>query len=872
MTTPQVGVTHDIVLFVNNSIRCGLVVRPFSYRAGFAPQFIPRYSIGDMRGVDRSRWRSWIQSRFDGGAGQAYWGSSAPTARFSESLGITIGLSLTRRPYDQRASMENVEVWEDLDDSVMGDVSPAIVPVATTAHSTYMELWWSLAWPDENTTGIRWVEYQFADPVKILEMSNRPHVLTHNGALCYTAIQDTNAWVAGVMAERTSKLTGKWAGIDVWTGGGVVYDAVKYSGVIVYSKMDVTSEATWVYGSLHTAGMTAATFYQPSWSTMAHKLSVYDDKLWRSYVGQVYYLEPAVNTLDARWSDAVKVGDPNIMINQLLSFNGKLYIGKRDALWVFDGGITYLVESFEHEADNTNFSMMEEHQGYMYFNIRNRVYRISTTGLLELLQTPWTKGAVIGGASVGGELHMLVATGGTYQPSHVWTFNAESGGTRNWFKAEQLAYNTQFARPTVMKAVSGVLWLMPMQLSAAYSSASLQMPIVALNQVPESSAQRYFTNHSHLITSILDFGLPNLSKIFNAVSVDYLMQNIGDLIKVYYATVELHETYTGGAGTDDAVNIPFPPGTTDPVLDMDKAFDGNNTTHTALFRHGVGGTTVAWQTIAFGFTKQPRRIQLVVEPDYDISEGSVLRILGPGGAEMPIDYNVESWIERNGYKYYMFEIKNFEYIKTKWSKWNYTGFSNTLPYGGSYYWVELWTDTEIVDPPSGPRYTRITEVSPVIDDQVGELVWNYLGSIGGITDARRWQKTLTFPDTIKSKMIALKFEFMGAGATKPFLRRYEVEWMPEPSNLRVINAAVLAVDNIELLNREKENSAGFIAATLFSLAGAGKPYVAWVPWPINNTIRAIVSISDPGASAPDILHAAQNQVPEGEIPIRLDEV
>jgi hypothetical protein len=48
MTLPQVGVTHDVVLYAanNNISPIGLIVEDFSFRMINAPTFIPRMAMG----------------------------------------------------------------------------------------------------------------------------------------------------------------------------------------------------------------------------------------------------------------------------------------------------------------------------------------------------------------------------------------------------------------------------------------------------------------------------------------------------------------------------------------------------------------------------------------------------------------------------------------------------------------------------------------------------------------------------------------------------------------------------------------------------------------------------------------------------------
>ena len=91
--TLQAGVTHDIVIWINNTIQCGLTVKNYTYNRSYLPTFIPRMSVGDQTGLDTNRWRSFYMGTFDKGAGQRSLTSGRANGAFYQSYGLKPALA-----------------------------------------------------------------------------------------------------------------------------------------------------------------------------------------------------------------------------------------------------------------------------------------------------------------------------------------------------------------------------------------------------------------------------------------------------------------------------------------------------------------------------------------------------------------------------------------------------------------------------------------------------------------------------------------------------------------------------------------------------------------------------------------------------------
>lgn len=69
------------------------------------------------------------------------------------------------------------------------------------------------------------------------------------------------------------------------------------------------------------------------------------------------------------------VGDANVTINKMKVFNHRVYIGKPDGLFAYDNSIISPILDYSNYIDSTNFLALETYGGYLWFSIRNDLYR-----------------------------------------------------------------------------------------------------------------------------------------------------------------------------------------------------------------------------------------------------------------------------------------------------------------------------------------------------------------------------------------------------------------------------------------------------------------------------------------------------------------
>lgn len=438
----QVGVSHDVVIYdsAGNIPPVGLVVKPFSYRVGEAPTFIPRMAVGDPRGTDYATFVSHVE--------EDWRGRSQRKKGDSHSYWAAVGIAPDRRT---------------------GDMT-LLSPPYRVKSNTLLNL--------------------FSSPLYAMRV---PTCVGVNTQIYSAQCSDTRVFVDNfvMMPHKVGDNFTKMYAICPIPYSFSAYDAVQYSSVAFVTTYGTTGSGD--DRSMVWHGIFAHvndTVYAPVASTLGQALAVYDDKLWRSepdghriayyeireppevqdtsqgtlsYLGDggsaefrdegqdfsewqteegdaSYkivvtnsdasecwgYLGTANNdnkdidvyrekdlstrgwlgdtttpyadgktpsTYEVRtgvppeeevtaWSDWIDLS-PDSRIRAMEPFIGRLFIGCEGALWAYEAGRTYKVADFTHLADRRNFFAMEGGYGSLWFNIGSMLYRYTAGGLLE---------------------------------------------------------------------------------------------------------------------------------------------------------------------------------------------------------------------------------------------------------------------------------------------------------------------------------------------------------------------------------------------------------------------------------------------------------------------------------------------------------
>lgn len=858
MTQPKAGVTHDVVIHVNNSLAVGMVFAPQTLRVSPAPTMVPRIAMGDPRGLDFGLWRSFVQNDFSGGAGQYRSDKDVSDNRFAESHMIDLGL----RPVQAQELIGPRRFPGESE--VTGAAVIAVVPEGTSANT-----------PVASLMTTKWRSFVFA-------YSDRPHLLHFQSALVYTNVDlNSDAWgvdnplralpgntrraapYAG--ARQAPRSSGYWV-VNNTQLPSPIYGAVPFSNCLFVAQ---GSNGLRIFGS--TNGTSPAAWYTPSYNTVADNILVFDSRLWRTERHRLASFDPSIGT----WSTFFDIGDPSSDIHSAAAVGGKHYFGKEDGLWAFEAGRVYEVQSFKDEADPHNFALMVAHRNELYFNIQQTIYRLSSYGTIERLPMPFFDGIVLDGTSTPNGVYILLRTADGIP--RVWIYNPETGGIRQWFRANAFTHPLRPGGelgPAAIVAAAGQIWMLPYSVTF-YNSTLTPISVVNALVPPESQAELIrprVSELANLITPLYTFGYPGLDKIYNRLNVRYNLYNSGELIRVYYSgqfTPPRCVLLTDQI--DDITSV-----VNDGVLDFNPA-DG-------VLAHGSGSSH-----IYLGFNEKVESVQVFA---YAINNPG-FNLTTPTQANAVLEYSNAS----GGWS----TIRNLQIRPDKKKKGSFTSPPFTLtstpapdllpPEVAGIEWTFTapgWTKASVDG--TTAYFIRLrsiggagTHFSVIFSEVIGrssltskleDREWQLLGDI---TDLTTQESSLAFPSDFVSKALALKFILHGGGASRPELLGYEVEWMPvgpDAGKLKY-DGVVLGINNLELMNGTVENSANLIMATAFSLNGSRLPYIAQVPFPlpVGHTRRVVLSLA-PAGVMPVLTYNTLGGVAtfEGEIPITLQEV
>jgi len=650
----------------------------------------------------------------------------------------------------------------------------------------------------------------------VLEMSGKPHLYHHLCAMIFTNVSAPDIF-DGMANARKAVRTGCWAVISTDAYSSPALSAVKFSGV--FHRSDGTGIQA--YGG---------TQYAPSYNTLATRLHVYDAKLWRSYKSQIAYYDTTTG-----WSDYYVVGEADAVVKGFETAFGRMYVGKEDSLHVFDQGRLYEIESFRQYADSHNFDLLELHKGMLYFNIRNRLIRLSNANQVERLDIGSIDGYIVGGASVGDELYVVTRSllGGE---GSVVIFDPETGRTRTWINTRHYGtswinvadeYYNRERGPSSVAAAYGHVFVgpYPVDTTVADDADSCNAPVLMANRTLEAQELNVQDriDESWAMLPPNDMDLPDVIKLFNRILFSAAPSAAGQTAHLEYST-----RLSG------------------PGLAAQYMWDNSAGAYVALTL-GTPVTVEVDDVLYFGFSAPPSYIRVTVVDDVGATKFDQPQyVLAASNPTAPI-YDSTLGLTVDG----------------------------VLPIGGGLFstWVKVAVEDESLYwfrfPYSGgaSRTLTVSNVEGIAVD--GEAYdWTTLGSVSLGTPLRKAQYAYPLPEDTQGKYIAVRFRLPGGALVSDV----QVEHLPILPPLDVIDFGIVAVDNIERLDMVLENSAQFIQASLFSMSKAGLLYTAQLPWPppTAHTIKARVSLQEPGVHVPVL--AYNNTCPGATMSVRLDEM
>ena len=546
MATPEVGKTHDVVIYgsAGNIPPLGLIAEPMTYRVTRAPMLVPRMAVGDPTGLDLSNYTSIVQEDWRGKS-QALRGG---THDYYHACGMA----------PQRA-----------DGSFTTMTQAAVCSIYNNTSSLY---WLN---PGERVPYVQGIVQPSGSRDRILvgQFIVQPTFMGQQLALWYI---------------RGSLL-----------GELKAYDVVQYSGVAfatTYSVSGTTVDSYTPIQAFMGASGLSDTVWTPVGSTTGQYVAVYDGKLWRS--------EPNGHRIAYRdgsgWSDWISL-DASVTIKGLEAFIGRLFIGTDAGLWAYEAGRCYEVVSTKASAYGTSFELLKAAHGSLWFNVGPRLMRYTSGGLLEEIQFDF--GSMVPSSLVAGPscVYVLATRGITDEgPSPtMYRIDLESGAVQQVmdFEAvalrggsEQLLNVNQWGMGLALMAPEGGR-------SAALVAGPLQTTLTGQNNVsilgfgPVDEMVRgasradltkganYKNNPElqYVQTTWFDAGYPALNKQWERLRLT-MQYPFYAIVKIWYRTApggSFTELYsdTGTTGTSEVVlEQAFPSGTESKKLQLKIGF------------------------------------------------------------------------------------------------------------------------------------------------------------------------------------------------------------------------------------------------------------------------------------------------------------
>lgn len=418
------------------------------------------------------------------------------------------------------------------------DMKPFVPRFGTGEGQTDLDFWKVITQKDFSGGGFQDL---FDDETKVAEVNKmiknpfdgqlHPTPVSVGSTPGFASISGTEAW-----AEYNNNLYIAWnwydsgvmkGGIQKWNGSAWANSKVDFATPV----LDLCVFNNKLYA---TEGDNLWNFNGAVWASSVQaidRMCVFNGKIYArgtgNNAGSLYSYDGTTKS----WIGYV--GDASNPINCFVVFNHRLYIGKSDGLYAFDGVQITCVLDYSKNRNSNNFRRMAVFNGKLYFLNANNIYAFngsSVEKILDLanLQTITTM------ASVNGRLWFL-----TTAPSGVLV----EGGKGQLIPADayvlyfydgQGVYlyddtKTGLFTPYMIASFGDQLFYFSNGANAVQDNLGY---LIDLSDEFKSEP----VNDGTILTSFFDCNLPNVDKYFNSFEIDFEDIAVSDTITVYFRT------------------------------------------------------------------------------------------------------------------------------------------------------------------------------------------------------------------------------------------------------------------------------------------------------------------------------------------------
>lgn len=207
------------------------------------------------------------------------------------------------------------------------------------------------------------------------------------GTMASGAVSMVNqtAWYIGSLYMIINKAA--TGAIYLWTDSTKTVTAVKTDFATAVSGIVVVNNILWVATSGGLFWAYDGTTWTSQGSFGVTSLMGFDDAIYcngTSSTSDRGKLWKHPNTIGAAGTAIGNVGDVNKSFNSMAVFNHRLYIGKPDGLFAYDGVQISCILDYSNDNSNSNFTSMVAAGGILYFMIKNTLYKFTGTSIEKI--------------------------------------------------------------------------------------------------------------------------------------------------------------------------------------------------------------------------------------------------------------------------------------------------------------------------------------------------------------------------------------------------------------------------------------------------------------------------------------------------------
>lgn len=900
---PTVGVTHDVVIYdgSGNIAPVGLIVKPFSYRVSDAPTFVPRMATGAPSGTDYEQTVSWVQDAFLGSHGEQVAGPTS-TDGYYKAVGMAPSVE-DGRMYTTRA--------------------PLPVKISNFTNVSFADLQ-------------QWGAYLTPKAVHLVQtntsVSARPYAIYGTDTRYLHGRCIFQPYVAGGDGTAPDSLYTAQPYVKVvkdttLLGDYIAADAVCFSGCAFIARMKYTlqnGERTYL-GVGNIVQHWNDALIQPVGSTYARCLAVYDHKLWRSWMNEFSYYDVQWDTLgdstagynwgmERAWSTYYAI-DAEKQIIGMESYIGRLFIATPQALYAYEAGRSYKVADFSWNARWNNFSIFKEVHGSLWFNIGEALFRYTSGGLLEEMNTNFFEGGIPTSLTGGPRCIYVVVVDDPFAAMRtgqykVYRLDIDTGACQEILDGNTVAYS-----PSVLSNGSFTTDYSPWTLertegefqdtAGLFDGAPAGLHHATGGYEGRAGGSVYLQSSPYDASAPVE-GSPAISVVgikSEELSVTpgeeyyaeaYAQHNVVDARVIHSAvTMRVHwydasHTMLSFSPSDDMTLLDCVPwewvkGTLRVTAPATAAYARLFLCTQVYLRrtktYESTATSTSWDIVRFEGVESVEDVYPVIDVAVPTAmEHAAPVYLGPVSATFFGDQgdaykgagflnfgsrvllDGDEPIEQVG-EPAKDETRSWGYIETPW-----------IDYGR---------------PKLGKNLRRFRVYGRVSDAQrlwatykTPREEWVVLGThTGQVASAQIFE--FTFGDTqILTNKVKFRVGIQMSSVHRqppPYIESMELDsmWAPiygERARKRVQFNAIV-VDNLELINHTVENSAAWVIQSINSLAGSGLVHTVALPYPppTGHTTKALIALSPGGAGVPILAHSTPSGAPGADVGVVITE-